>query len=59
MKISEKLKERIIKGEICYSFEYFPPKTEGGLENLIERIERMNQMNPLFVDVTWYSFIIL
>jgi 5,10-methylenetetrahydrofolate reductase len=36
-----------------YSFEYFPPKTEQGLENLIDRIDRMAKTNPLWVDITW------
>lgn len=36
-----------------YSFEYFPPKTAAGEENLIERIVRMGSANPLWVDVTW------
>ena len=36
-----------------YSFEYFPPKTQAGVENLLERIERMGQTNPLWIDVTW------
>ena len=39
-----------------YSFEFFPPKTEAGLENLLTRIERMtSRLDPLFVDVTWGS----
>lgn len=37
----------------CYSFEYFPPKTEAGVENLLDRINRMGQTNPMWVDVTW------
>ncbi len=53
MKIIDKINDKINKGEKFYSFEYFPPKTETGLENLLERIERMNQLNPLFVDITW------
>ena len=36
-----------------YSFEYFPPKTQAGVENLLDRIERMGQTNPLWIDVTW------
>lgn len=36
-----------------YSFEYFPPKTQAGVENLLERIERMGTTNPLWIDVTW------
>ena len=36
-----------------YSFEFFPPKTEAGLDNLYERIDRMKDLDPLFIDVTW------
>jgi methylenetetrahydrofolate reductase (NADPH) len=37
-----------------YSFEYFPPKTEAGLDNLLTRIDRMTRrLDPLFIDVTW------
>ena len=38
-----------------YSFEFFPPKTEAGLDNLYERIDRMKSLEPLFIDVTWGS----
>ena len=38
---------------MLYSFEYFPPKTDKGIENLYERIDRMATVNPLWVDVTW------
>ncbi len=37
-----------------YSFEFFPPKTEAGLDNLLTRIDRMSRrLNPLFVSITW------
>lgn len=37
-----------------YSFEFFPPKTEAGLDNLLARIDRMSsRLDPLFIDVTW------
>lgn len=37
-----------------YSFEFFPPKTEPGLDNLLTRIDRMSRrLDPLFVSVTW------
>jgi methylenetetrahydrofolate reductase (NADPH) len=54
MKIIDKINEKLKSQEQWYSFEYFPPKTEGGIENLLERIERMAQLNPLWVDMTWY-----
>ncbi|KJE96440.1 methylenetetrahydrofolate reductase [Capsaspora owczarzaki ATCC 30864] len=37
------------------SFEFFPPKTDAGVANLMERMERMVAAGPLFVDVTWRS----
>jgi len=36
-----------------FSFEYFPPKTADGVENLKKRIVRMKNLNPMFVDFTW------
>ena len=37
-----------------YSFEFFPPKTEAGLDNLLTRIDRMSRrLDPLFVSITW------
>lgn len=35
------------------SFEYFAPKTDEGVKNLHERIERMRAYEPLFADITW------
>lgn len=51
MKITDKLKEGLI--EPYFSFEFFPPKTEAGVENLYLRMDRMTSLQPLFVDVTW------
>lgn len=39
--------------EKFYSFEFFPPKTDGGFRNLLARLNRMLNLNPLFVTVTW------
>ena len=59
MKIADKLNQlkacEADPTKVYYSFEYFPPKTESGVENLIERIERMGMTNPLWIDVTWYA----
>lgn len=38
---------------LFYSFEFFPPKTEAGILNLLTRIDRMARLDPLFIDVTW------
>lgn len=51
MKIVDKLRNSPI--EPYFSFEYFPPKTEAGVENLYLRIDRMSALQPLFIDVTW------
>jgi len=52
-----KIRDREDKNKpLYYSFEYFPPKTEAGLDNLLSRIDRMtSRLDPLFVDVTWGS----
>lgn len=36
-----------------FSFEYFPPKTAEGVENLRKRIVKMKALKPLFTDFTW------
>lgn len=36
-----------------FSFEYFPPRTEDGVQNLRKRIVRMKALGPLFTDFTW------
>ena len=35
------------------SFEYFPPKTDIGMENLLGRLGSMRNMNPIWIDVTF------
>ncbi|KAI7784854.1 methylenetetrahydrofolate reductase 1 [Diaporthe eres] len=36
-----------------FSFEYFPPKTLTGVQNLYDRMERMYHFGPKFIDITW------
>ncbi|KAM0753743.1 methylenetetrahydrofolate reduct [Meredithblackwellia eburnea MCA 4105] len=36
-----------------YSFEVFPPKTDIGTSNLVDRIERMTSLDPTWLHVTW------
>ena len=52
-KIIDKLNEKIAAGELFYSFEYFPPKTDEGVQNLVERQHRMFGLGPTFCDITW------
>jgi methylenetetrahydrofolate reductase (NADPH) len=51
MKIIDKIND--LGNNIFYSFEYFPPKTSNGLQNLYLKIEKMGRLEPLFADVTW------
>ena len=53
MKIVDKLNASKEAGQISYSFEFFPPKTAAGVENLYLRMDRMSELCPTFVDVTW------
>lgn len=52
MKIIDKI-NNLPKNEIYYSFEYFPPKTNNGLQNLMIKASKMAKLMPLFVDITW------
>src|SRR5256885_5743266 len=36
-----------------FSFEFFPPKTPEGLQNLYRTIEELRVLNPAFVSVTY------
>lgn len=49
MKISERLK----LPQKVFSFEFFPPKTEGGMDDLFQTIGDLKTLNPTFVSVTY------
>ncbi|KAF2455151.1 methylenetetrahydrofolate reductase 2 [Lineolata rhizophorae] len=53
MHISEKLAEARKNNKATFSFEFFPPKTAQGVQNLYDRMDRMHGLGPSFVDVTW------
>jgi len=53
MKISHKIEQANKDNRIWWSFEYFPPRTAQGLQNLLDRIERMRRLGPEFIDITW------
>jgi methylenetetrahydrofolate reductase (NADPH) len=40
-------------GKPVFSFEFFPPKTEEGLQNLYRTIQELAPLNPSFVSVTY------
>jgi len=55
VKVIDKIKKYVEEKPLCpyFSFEFFPPKTEAGVENLYLRMERMTSLQPIFIDVTW------
>ncbi|KAI0091645.1 methylenetetrahydrofolate reduct [Irpex rosettiformis] len=53
MKISQKIQQAEKENRVWWSFEYFPPRTAQGLQNLLDRIERMRALGPEFIDITW------
>ncbi|KAI1369712.1 methylenetetrahydrofolate reductase-domain-containing protein [Xylaria arbuscula] len=53
MHINDMIADAERTGEPSFSFEYFPPKTAQGVQNLYDRMERMYDFGPKFVDITW------
>lgn len=53
MKIIDKVRKYEGEDAVYFSFEFFPPKTEDGVANLYQRLDRMAALNPAFIDVTW------
>jgi len=45
--------DRFATGRPVFSFEFFPPKTEGGFGALFETIRDLKPLDPDFVSVTW------
>lgn len=56
MKISDKLSQAHSSANpppATFSFEFFVPKTSQGVQNLYDRMDRMYDLNPIFIDITW------
>lgn len=53
MHIKQMLSEAEANGRPSFSFEYFPPKTAQGVQNLYDRMDRMYNFGPKFIDITW------
>ena len=53
MHIKDKLAEAQRNSRPIFSFEFFPPKTAQGVQNLYDRMDRMHDLGPAFVDITW------
>jgi methylenetetrahydrofolate reductase (NADPH) len=50
MKIGPRLAQG---GPPCFSFEFFPPKTEQGVANLFATLKELAELRPTFVSVTY------
>src|SRR5579872_7015563 len=48
-----KIRNRLNPSEPCFSFEFFPPKTEEGVKNLLRVIDELGELQPGFVSVTY------
>ncbi len=53
MHISSKLAFSHENSKPTFSFEFFPPKTAQGVQNLYDRMDRMHDLGPTFIDITW------
>jgi len=51
-----KIRDILNSKERVFSFEFFPPKTEKGEENLFKAIEDLKSLSPDFVSVTYGAF---
>ena len=51
MKIIDKINGQ---NDLYYSFEYYPPKTLTGQQNLYFKLEKMASYEPLFIDLTYF-----
>ncbi|KAG9318613.1 methylenetetrahydrofolate reductase-domain-containing protein [Chiua virens] len=52
MKLSDKIAAHD-PAQPFYTFEFFPPRTDQGFENLISRISRLSVLQPIAISVTW------
>ncbi len=51
--IYNKIKERLYHGRKVFSFEFFPPRTDKGEEQLAVTLDDLSKMHPDFVSVTY------
>jgi methylenetetrahydrofolate reductase (NADPH) len=48
-----KIKDMFLSGERVVSFEFFPPKTDKGMDNLYSTVEALKPCRPSYVSVTY------
>ena len=45
--------DRLLSDEPCFSFEFFPPHTEKGVESLFRTVVELAPLNPGYVSCTY------
>jgi methylenetetrahydrofolate reductase (NADPH) len=53
MRTTMRIDERLAGGGPCFSFEFFPPKTDQGERNLGRALAELSRLEPDFVSVTY------
>jgi methylenetetrahydrofolate reductase (NADPH) len=48
-----RIDEHLASGSPCFSFEFFPPKTDEGERNLGRALAELSRLDPAFVSVTY------
>ena len=48
-----RITERLQKPSPSFSFEFFPPRTQPGLVNLLETLRDLKELEPSFVSMTY------
>lgn len=48
-----RIRDRLDSGEPCFSFEFFPPRTERGVTSLFNTVLELRALDPGFVSVTY------
>ena len=48
-----RIAQRLLQPTPCFSFEFFPPRTPAGVENLMQTLRELVELQPAFVSVTY------
>ena len=48
-----KLRDIYARDGLTFSIEFFPPKTDEGMDNLFKEVQELKKLDPAFVSVTY------
>ena len=48
-----RIAQRLLQPTPCFSFEFFPPRTPAGVDNLMQTLRELVELQPGFVSVTY------